>query len=64
MIAVSLLYIWIVMAALALIAIAAALVWAIRHKQFSRQDRAARLPLRSGIPDDDEPAPRPKEDKP
>ncbi|MCE5326207.1 MAG: hypothetical protein LLG01_07300 [Planctomycetaceae bacterium] len=57
-----LLYTWAVMAILGLAAIAAVLAWAVKTKQFSGQDRAARLALRSHIPDDE--PPRKKEAKP
>ncbi len=58
----SLLYTWTVMAVLGLAAIGAALAWAVKNRQFSRSDRAARLALRSHIPDDE--PPRKKEAKP
>ena len=41
---------WVAFALVMLLAIAAVLVWAIRSRQFADQDRAARLPLDSGIP--------------
>lgn len=49
-----LLAVWICYAVLALIGIIAVFVWAVRARQFSSQDRARHLPLRSGIPNDDE----------
>ncbi len=48
-----LLAVWIVFAVLSVLGIAAALLWAVRSGQFSRQDDARRLPLESGIPDDE-----------
>ena len=53
----ALLAVWIAFTVLALIAIIAVFVWAVRARQFSDQDRARHLPLRSGIPRD-EVAPR------
>jgi len=44
--------VWITFTALALVAIAAVLVWAVRSRQFRDQDRARYLALRSGIPED------------
>jgi len=41
---------WVAFAVVMLLAIVAVLVWAIRSRQFADQDRAARLPLESGIP--------------
>ena len=52
----ALIIVWVTFAAIALAAIVAVLVWAIRSRQFSDQDRARRLPLDSGIPDADESA--------
>lgn len=46
----NLLIIWITFTAVALIGLAAVLVWAVRSKQFSNQDAARYLPLKSGIP--------------
>ncbi len=51
----ALLILFITFTAVALAAMAAALVWAARTKQFTHQDEARYLPLKSGIP---EPAPR------
>ena len=48
----ALLIVWVTFAVLALAAIVAVLVWAIRSRQFADQDRARRLPLDSGIPDE------------
>jgi len=50
----ALLIVWVTFAVIALAAIVAVLVWAVRSRQFSDQDRARRLPLDSGIPDADE----------
>ena len=52
----ALLAVWIVFAGVVLAGVAAVLVWAVRSGQFSHQDRARRLPLDSGIPQD-RPAP-------
>ena len=49
-----LLAVWILCAALAVSAVVAALVWAVRHGQFRHLDRAAALALTSGIPHDGE----------
>ena len=46
----QLIVIWITLAAIMLAGIVALLVWAVRSRQFTDQDRAARLPLESGIP--------------
>jgi len=51
----ALIIVWVTFAAIALAAIVAVLVWAVRSRQFSDQDRARRLPLQSGIPDREEP---------
>jgi cbb3-type cytochrome oxidase maturation protein len=48
--AVRLVVIWVALAAIMLMGIVALLVWAVRSRQFKDQDRAARLPLESGIP--------------
>jgi len=45
---------WIGFTALVLIAISAVLVWAVRNRQFSDQDRARYLPLQSNIPGKEE----------
>ena len=45
-----LLAVWICFTVLALIGIIAVFVWAVRARQFSDQDRARHLPLRSDIP--------------
>jgi nitrogen fixation-related uncharacterized protein len=42
--------VWIGFTVLALVGIAAVLVWAVRSHQFRDQDRARYLALRSGIP--------------
>jgi hypothetical protein len=47
----GLLVIWIAFAAIALAGVSAVLVWAVRARQFSAQDAARYLPLKSGIPD-------------
>ena len=49
-----LLVIWILFTAIGLAAMIAALVWAVRSRQFSDQERARHLPLESGIPPDEE----------
>lgn len=58
--------VWVVFSVLALAALAAVLVWAIRTGQFRDQDRLRRLPLDSGIPEDDAwpPATTAKQKKP
>jgi nitrogen fixation-related uncharacterized protein len=50
-----LLALWICFAFMALIGVTAVLVWAVRARQFSGQDRARHLPLRSNIPPADAP---------
>jgi cbb3-type cytochrome oxidase maturation protein len=45
-----LLAVWICFTILALVGIIAVFIWAVRARQFSSQDRARHLPLRSGIP--------------
>ncbi len=47
-----LLAIWICFTVMALIGVIAVFLWAVRARQFSGQDRARHLPLRSGIPRD------------
>ncbi|MGD1002195.1 MAG: hypothetical protein ABSA67_16025 [Candidatus Brocadiia bacterium] len=49
--ATALLILFVTMTSVALAAMAAALVWAARSKQFSNQDEARYLPLKSGIPE-------------
>jgi nitrogen fixation-related uncharacterized protein len=51
----ALLILWGTFTGLALIAVAAVLVWAVRSHQFAEQDRARYLPLRSRIPRPNEP---------
>jgi hypothetical protein len=51
----SLLIVWVVFTSLALVALSAVLVWAVRTHQFTGQDRARYLPLQSGIPKADAP---------
>jgi nitrogen fixation-related uncharacterized protein len=46
-----LLILFVTLSGAALAAMVAVLVWATRTKQFSNQDEARYLPLRSGIPD-------------
>jgi nitrogen fixation-related uncharacterized protein len=41
---------WLGFLAVMIAAITMALVWAVRSRQFSNQDRARYLPLKSGIP--------------
>jgi nitrogen fixation-related uncharacterized protein len=48
--ATGLLILFVTFAAVALAAMVAVLVWAARTKQFSNQDEARYLPLKSGIP--------------
>jgi len=48
-----LLAVWICFTVLALVGVIAVFVWAVRARQFSGQDRARHLPLRSGIPRED-----------
>jgi hypothetical protein len=43
--------IWITFTVAALIGLCAILVWAVRSRQFSNQDDARYLPLRSGVPE-------------
>ena len=49
----QLLYLWITFTVMAVLGIAAVLVWAVRSGQFSDQDRARRLPLLDDVPEDD-----------
>jgi cbb3-type cytochrome oxidase maturation protein len=49
----ALLIAWIIFLVLALIGGIAVLVWAVRSRQFSNQDRARYLPLQSEIPEDE-----------
>jgi cbb3-type cytochrome oxidase subunit 3 len=49
--ATGLLILWITFTAVALTGAVAVLVWATRTKQFSNQDEARYLPLKSGIPE-------------
>ncbi len=51
-----LLIVWIGFTFLALIGVIAVFVWAVRARQFSGQDRARHLPLRSQIPGDEDAA--------
>ncbi|RPI60869.1 MAG: hypothetical protein EHM48_06545 [Planctomycetaceae bacterium] len=53
----GLLIMWVVFSALALLAVIAVFVWAIRTRQFRNQDRARYLALDSKIEDDQTPAP-------
>jgi len=48
------LIIWVTFSVLALVAIIAVLVWAVRSRQFSNQDHARYLPLEAAWPDDKE----------
>jgi len=43
---------WVVSTGLVLAGAAGFVIWAIRNRQFSNQDRARYLPLASGIPED------------
>ena len=45
--------IWVTFTLLVLVGFIPMLVWAIRSRQFSNQDRARHLPLRSGPPRDE-----------
>ena len=49
----ALLVMWVTFAVVALGGIAAVLVWAVRSRQFSGQERARYLALQSGIPRED-----------
>ena len=49
----ALLAMWVTFALVALGGIAAVLVWAVRSRQFSGQERARHLALQSGIPRED-----------
>ncbi|MGO8706003.1 MAG: hypothetical protein ACLQVA_19545 [Candidatus Brocadiia bacterium] len=49
--ATGLLILFVTMTSVALAAMAAVLVWAARARQFSNQDEARYLPLKSGIPE-------------
>lgn len=55
-----LLAVWIGFAVVALVGIIIVFVWAVRARQFSDQDRARHLPLRSNIP---APGPQAAEDE-
>jgi cbb3-type cytochrome oxidase maturation protein len=48
----QLLIMWIVYSVVALAGVAAFFVWAVRSGQFSQQDRARGLALKSGIPEE------------
>jgi len=48
---IALFTVWITFAVAALIGLCAVLVWAVRSRQFSKQDEARYLPLRSGVPE-------------
>lgn len=43
--------IWVDVAAMSLLGMAAALIWAVRAKQFRNQDYARYLPLKAAIPE-------------
>ena len=45
-----LLIVWLTVTVLAVLGMTAALVWAVRSRQFQQQDRARYLALESGIP--------------
>jgi hypothetical protein len=49
---IHLIILWTVFAGLAVLGVAAVLVWAVRTRQFSNQDHARYLPLNSGIPEE------------
>jgi len=50
----TLLTLWIVFSCIGFIAMAIALLWAVRSGQFSRQDRARHLALESHVPEEEE----------
>ena len=56
-----LLVLWITVTVVALLGLSAILIWAVRTRQFSNQDYARYLPLRSGIPENDGPAEKKEE---
>ena len=49
----QLLIVWLTFAVLGSAAVIVALVWAVRSGQFAHQDRAGRLPLEAGIPEEE-----------
>ena len=49
----GLLYLWVTFAFVSILGIAAVLVWAVRSRQFTDQDRARHLPLLCDTPDAD-----------
>ena len=46
----ALLIMWLTFTMMATLGIIAIMIWAVRSRQFSQQDRARYLPLKSGIP--------------
>ena len=56
------LMVWMTFAVLGLIALIVVLLWAVRSRQFSDQDRARSLPLHSGIPHEKTPHEQKKDD--
>ena len=46
----ALLVMWLTFTAAAVLGVSGVLVWAVRSRQFSNQERARHLPLMSGIP--------------
>jgi len=54
---IHLLILWTTVTVVALLGLIAVLVWAVRTRQFSNQDRARYLPLESGIPEEKVDAP-------
>jgi nitrogen fixation-related uncharacterized protein len=59
----ALLLVWIAFLVLTLIGVFLILIWAVRARQFSGQDRARHLPLRSDIPREDAAPPDDGEDE-
>jgi nitrogen fixation-related uncharacterized protein len=59
----ALLVMWLTFSAVAILAVIAILVWAMRSHQFSRQDRARYLALQSGIPPESDSGHDKSEDK-
>lgn len=57
-------YVWLVMTSLIALGLIPIIVWAMRTRQFSNQDRARYLPLQSHIPSDEEHEQPPKDEPP
>jgi nitrogen fixation-related uncharacterized protein len=47
-------YVWLVITGLIVLGLIPIIIWAIKTRQFSEQDRARHLPLQSGIPEEKE----------